>query len=128
MQRLNGMVSNLFALTPFHVQENRDIPYFAKEDNDNASITFKYFNNEDRPVDGDGDGDGESYVYTIRPDGSDLCDTSGETLNLNDISHLSAIACTIIRDIYGDFDSTEVVKQWMLQRQVAADASEYTFQ
>ena len=113
MNRVNGMVCKIFDLTPFHVQENRGVPFFAKQDNDDGSITFKYFNYEDRPV----DGNGESYVYTISPDGSVLCDTSGETLNLNDIVHLTSIVTTIIGDIYGNYDGQAVVKQWIQQLQ-----------
>lgn len=111
MGRVNALVCQLFELTPFHVIENRGVPFYAKQDNDDGSITFKYFNNEDRPV----NGDGESYVYTIRKDGSVFCDTSEETMNLNDILHLTSIGATIIRDIYGDYNSEAVLMQWLQQ-------------
>ena len=55
----------------------------------------------------------ESYFYTINHDGTVSVEQSNEVLNLNDIVHMFGIISTIIRDIYGDYNSREVMEKYI---------------
>ena len=113
--RLNNTLRGFWEQTHFYLDKNYKVPWVQVEGyrddedgenlvNDEGMIHFFYVAREGQEV----VDEGTSYGYWIRPDGTVYCNTN-EILDLKSAQHIFAICTTIIRDIYGDFDS---VKAW----------------
>ena len=106
LTRVNNLLLKFWEFTPFYEKETIPIVLVSKgEDN---SVNFSYSRGtKDNPL------PPASCFYSIFDDGKVKVKETNEVLNLNDFSHLMAIISTIIRDIYGDYESEGVTLKFM---------------
>ena len=105
-RRLNNIVLDIWALTPF--ASSNPVPIMLSSENEDGTINISYcIGTPDKP-----DRSKESYFYSIDHNGTVSVMESNEILNLNDAQHLLAIATTIIRDVYGDYNTKEVIREY----------------
>ena len=104
--RLNNWLCSIWPHTPYG-KAGAQIPNCANEDRVlGGDIDVRFFYYID-PESGQ-----KSHQYWITDDGRVVCDTN-ELMDLKSMNHLGGIVCTIIKDIYGDFDAEEATKEWM---------------
>lgn len=105
--RLNNFLLEFWKFTPF--AETHSVPTMLSSVNEDGSINFSYC----RGTPEFPDRSTESYYYTIHHDGKILVKETNEVLNMNDMSHLFLIVPTIIRDVYGEYDTKEVTEKFI---------------
>ena len=105
-ERLTKAFNNIFLLywecTPF--KDEHKVPTMLMSINDDKTANFSY-------IDGDPDDlesvKGCSCWYTVDHDGYAHVKEFNEVLDLKNAVHVNAIAATIVRDIFGNFDIAE---------------------
>ena len=105
-ENLTKAFNNIFLLywecTPF--KEEHKVPTMLMSINDDETANFSY-------IDGDPDDlesvKGCSCWYKVDHDGYAHVKEFNEVLDIKNAVHINAIAATIIRDIFGDFDIAE---------------------
>jgi len=104
--RLNNMLLEFFEFTPF--AETQSVPTMLTSENEDKTINFSCCRGTpEKPA------PPASCYYTVFHEGKVKVKETNEVLNMNDMSHLFLIVTTIIKDIYGDFDTKEATEKYM---------------
>lgn len=106
MNRLNNLLCEMWPLTP-HGNGGAPVPLCTNGDVVLGSdIDARMFYYEDHRT------EQKSHQYWVVDDGRIVCDTD-ELMDLKSMNHLLAIIHTIIKDIYGPYNSEEVFLAWL---------------
>ena len=111
-ESLTKAFNNIFILywecTPF--AEKHKLPTILMSINDDKTANFSYVEGDPNDLESV---KGCSCWYTVDHDGYAHVKEFNEVLDLKNAVHINAIAATIIRDIFGDFDMAEVGQKFI---------------
>ena len=104
--------NNIFLLywecTPY--KYNQNVPMILVSVNDDETANFSYIDGDLNDLESV---KGCSCWYTVDHDGFAHVKEFNEILDMKNIVHVNAIAATIIRDIFGDFDMAEAGQKFI---------------
>ena len=111
-ESLTKAFNNIFLLywecTPF--SKNHSVPTILMSRNDDGTANFCYIDGQLEDLDSF---KGCSCWYTIDHEGMAHVKEFNEVLNLKNLPHITAVAATIIQDVYGPFDIQKAGKLFL---------------
>ncbi len=107
-RRLNDLLLDYWECTPF--SKNHSVPTILMSTNDDGTANFSYIDGQLEDLDSV---KGCSCWYTIDHQGMAHVKEFNEVLNLKNLPHMTAVAATIIQDVYGPFDIQKAGKLFL---------------
>ena len=108
VRRLNDLLLSYWECTPF--SKDNPIPTILMSINDDETANFSYIDGKSEDPESV---KGCSCWYTVDHDGFAHVKEFNEILDMKNVVHVNAIAATIIRDIFGDFDIPEASQKFI---------------